>query len=125
MSQVSEELASTRPLRRSWWFRRLAALLVDWLSCVLIASVLLPFDSELLPLAVFGVSQVLLVGTIGHSVGHRLFGLHVERPDASPAGPVAALIRTALLLLVIPAVLTDGDGVGLHDRAAGTHVVRR
>jgi len=38
---------------------------------------------------------------------------------------VAALVRTLLLGLVIPAVVTDDDGRGLHDRAAGTVVVRR
>ena len=36
--------------------------------------------------------------------------------------PVA--LRTALLLLLVPALITDRDGRGLHDRAAGTVVVR-
>ena len=45
-------------------------------------------------------------------------------PDRAP-GLLRAAARTALLLLVVPAVVQDGDGRGLHDRAAGTVIVRR
>ncbi len=107
------------------WGRRLIALAIDWLACVLIADTLLPWESALMPLLVFGLEQVLLVGTIGFSLGHRLLGLRVQRAGGGLPGPLPALIRTALLLLVIPAVLTDGSGVGLHDRAAGTRILRR
>jgi hypothetical protein len=34
------------------------------------------------------------------------------------------LVRTALLCLVIPAIVVDRDGRGLHDRAAASVVVR-
>jgi uncharacterized RDD family membrane protein YckC len=34
------------------------------------------------------------------------------------------VIRTVLLCLVIPPVVYDADGRGLHDRAAGTIVLR-
>lgn len=105
--------------------RRVLALLVDWLLALLVGSLLLPGLSSFGPLVVFGVVQVLLVGTIGFSVGHRLLGLVVTRVDSGPLGPVSALVRTALLLLVIPAVVMDEDGRGLHDRAAGSVVVRR
>ena len=33
-------------------------------------------------------------------------------------------LRTLLLCLVVPAAIWDGDGRGLHDKAAGTAVVR-
>jgi uncharacterized RDD family membrane protein YckC len=33
-------------------------------------------------------------------------------------------VRTVLLCLVIPAFIWDRDGRGLHDKAAGTVVVR-
>ena len=36
---------------------------------------------------------------------------------------IRAVLRTALLLLLIPALIWDRDGRGLHDRAAGTAVV--
>jgi uncharacterized RDD family membrane protein YckC len=35
-----------------------------------------------------------------------------------------ALLRTALVALVLPALARDGDGRGWHDRAASTIVVR-
>ncbi len=35
-----------------------------------------------------------------------------------------ALVRTILLLIVVPALITDRDLRGLHDRAANTIVIR-
>ena len=35
------------------------------------------------------------------------------------------IVRTALLVLVTPAVIWDPDQRGLHDKAAGTVLVRR
>lgn len=108
---------------RGLLLRRVGALVVDWAAALAIAA-LLPWESPLLPLAVFALEQVLLVGTVGHTLGHRLFGLHVQRLGGGDAGPVAALIRTALLVAVIPAAISGEDGRGLHDRVAGTEIVR-
>ncbi len=136
--------------------RRVAALAVDWLLCLLISTGF--FDGNpMATLAVFAVENVLLIGTIGHTLGHRLLGLHVRSaaivaggliasdgavgarpvsplpdgarpggalPDGGPVGLARAALRTVLLCLVIPAVVWDRDGRGLHDRAAGTAVVR-
>jgi uncharacterized RDD family membrane protein YckC len=117
--------------------RRLVALVVDWTLATLVAFLFfrpaadgffesisaLPAWSQ--PL-VFAVENVLLVSTLGFTVGHRLLGLRVRRV-AEPARTVGigrALLRTVLLLLVVPAVVWDSDGRGLHDRAAGTVLVR-
>jgi len=105
--------------------RRALALGVDWLLALLVGETLLPGLSSFAPLLVFLVVQVALVGTLGYGVGHGVLGLRVERATGGAAGAVAALVRTVLLGLVIPAVVTDDDGRGLHDRAAGTVVVRR
>lgn len=105
--------------------RRAAALLLDWLLAVLVARTLFEGLGSFGPLLVFVVVQVLLVGTLGTAVGHRALGLQVVRTDGGPAGPVAALLRTLLLALVVPAVILDDDNRGLHDRVAGTLVVRR
>ena len=35
-----------------------------------------------------------------------------------------AVLRTALIALVLPPLVRDADGRGLHDRAAATVVVR-
>jgi len=111
--------------------RRVAALAIDWLLCVLISTGFFGGD-PMATLAVFAIENLLLVGTIGHTVGHRLLGIHVRRADAGTSGGVVggsvglarAAPRTALLCLVIPAVVWDGDGRGMHDRAAGTVIVR-
>jgi uncharacterized RDD family membrane protein YckC len=55
----------------------------------------------------------------------RLLGLRVVRLGAGGRlGLLRAILRFALLCLLIPAVITDRDGRGLHDKAAGTAVVR-
>ena len=74
----------------------------------------------------FALQVIVLQSLTGQSLGMRLIGIRVARvakPDAAP-GFLAAALRTALLFLVLPAVLLDRDGRGLHDKAAGTIVVR-
>ena len=59
----------------------------------------------------------------GSTLGHRLFGLQVWKVREG-AFPLQVVIRTLLLCLVLPAVLTSRDGRGFHDVAAGTRIVR-
>ncbi|WP_077488638.1 RDD family protein [Sinomonas mesophila] len=103
--------------------RRVLALCIDWAACYAIAAAFFG-ASQLAILAVFAVEQILLVGLAGYGLGHRIAGLRVERLDGRRAGLLAAVIRTVLLCLVIPAVIFDPDQRGLHDKAAGTVVVR-
>ena len=112
--------------------RRAVAIVLDFLLCELIAT-LFGFRfghangdiRDFVPLIVFAVENVLLVGTIGSTVGHRLLGLRAVRvDDGGLPGPVRALIRAVLLCLVVPAVIWDRDQRGLHDRFAGTVLVR-
>lgn len=99
------------------------ALLIDWLLCYLIASAL--FDSnQWAILGTFAIEQMVLVATLGYSIGHRILGIQVQKLDGGPAGPLAAVVRTLLLCLLIPAVVFDADQRGLHDRAMGTILVR-
>jgi uncharacterized RDD family membrane protein YckC len=125
--------------------RRFAALAVDWLACLLVSAAFFRSGDTALPvvggdpmatLAIFAVENVLLVGTLGHTLGHRLFGLRVRRLAIDPRGEVPpddgrapglgrVAARTALLCLVVPAAVQDGLGRGLHDRVAGTAIVRR
>jgi hypothetical protein len=104
--------------------RRLAGLLVDWLLAVLIARWLF-HGHPLGPLGVFAVEQLLLVGTLGSSIGHAAVGLRVETVAGRLPGPLRAAVRTALICVVIPAVIWDRDQRGLQDKAAGTVLVRR
>lgn len=105
--------------------RRVVALLIDWAMCLLIAAALLG-GGEWKPLAVFFTESLLLVGTIGATMGHAIVGLRVVTVDGGrPPGPVKAAIRSALLCLAVPALIWDRDQRGLHDKAAGTILVRR
>lgn len=99
------------------------AIVIDWTLALLISNFLFAGDSWA-TLAVFAAEQILLVGTLGYSIGHRATGIHVVRLGGAPAGPLAALVRTLLLCLVIPAVIFDPDQRGLHDKAAKTVLVR-
>ena len=65
------------------------------------------------------------MGTLGSSIGHRLVGLQVVTMDGAWAGPLRALVRSALLCLAVPALIWNADQRGLHDQAAGTVLVRR
>jgi uncharacterized RDD family membrane protein YckC len=48
----------------------------------------------------------------------------VIRLDGRPVGLWWSLVRTVLLLAVIPPLVYDRDQRGLHDKAANTAVVR-
>jgi uncharacterized RDD family membrane protein YckC len=108
--------------------RRLGALFVDWALAYLAAYAFgwhpSTAQGEWGTIALFTAEQLILLSTLGYTIGKRLFGLRVGRLGG-PLTPVHVLVRTLLLLLVIPPVIWDRDGRGLHDRLARTVVVRR
>jgi uncharacterized RDD family membrane protein YckC len=108
--------------------RRIAALFVDWTLCLLIAYGLLAHDSaravDNWTFVVFGVMSLLALATAGTTPGKRLLGMRVVRLGGGRAGVLHVLVRTLLLLLVVPALVWDRDTRGLHDKAAGTVEVR-
>jgi uncharacterized RDD family membrane protein YckC len=108
--------------------RRLGAITVDWLICTwAIARGVLqadPRSSGWVGLGVFALEYVALVGTLGMTFGMRLFGIRVASLDGGRPPFGSVLLRTLLLCLAVPALIWDRDQRGLHDRAAGTVVVR-
>jgi len=110
--------------------RRLVAVMVDWFLATLIAAGLMGYRlgsgglGPFKPLAVFVVMNLLLVGTLGFTIGHRLLGIRVVCVGGASAGPLRAAVRTMLLALVIPAVIWDRDTRGFHDKLARTVPVR-
>ncbi|KAF4408066.1 RDD family protein [Streptomyces lycii] len=108
--------------------RRLGALFADWALCVLIAYGLLSGGdlraTNNWALAVFALLSVLTVGTVGSTPGKRVLGLRVVSADGERLTFVRALARTVLLVLVVPAIVWDRDGRGLHDRLTGAVQVR-
>ncbi|MFF4605384.1 RDD family protein [Streptomyces sp. NPDC001339] len=108
--------------------RRFAALFVDWALCLLIAYGLLSGGKAQAAsnwaLVVFAVLSVLTVGTVGFTPGKRLLGLRVVAEDGGRISVPRVVLRTLLLIVVIPAVIWDRDGRGLHDRLARAVQVR-
>jgi len=72
---------------------------------------------------VFGLEVFLLTGLTGFTIGKRVLRLRVIRLDGKPVGLWRALVRTVLMMLVVPMLIMDRDLRGLHDKASGTVVV--
>jgi uncharacterized RDD family membrane protein YckC len=115
------------------WSRRLAALLIDWIVCSLIALAFFyhPHAGHMADVfsqprlwtpVVFGAQDFVLTALTGFTLGKRLLGLRVVRLDGRPVA-LWSLPRTILLMLVVPALMMDRDLRGLQDKAAGTIVV--
>lgn len=102
--------------------RRVTALLIDWLLSMLIAYWLT--GSQFWTIAVFAVEVYVLTALTGLTVGKRLVSIRAIKLSGGPIGFRWSLVRTAILLTVVPPLLTDRDLRGLHDRAADTIVVR-
>ncbi len=102
---------------------RAGALLIDWILCSLVSAAFFDYDA-LAILFIFLMEQVLLVGFFGYSIGHRMLRMQVQTLDGKPAGYLTALIRSALLCLVVPPLIIDADQRGVHDRVRGTGLFR-
>jgi uncharacterized RDD family membrane protein YckC len=102
--------------------RRLGALVIDWLLCTIIALAI--FKVQTWTIVVFAVEVYLLTALTGFTFGKRLLGIRVARLDGKPVGLLWSLIRTLLLLAVVPPLVFDRDMRGLHDKAANTIVIR-
>jgi uncharacterized RDD family membrane protein YckC len=102
---------------------RILAIVIDWLPCS-VAAQLLTRNPAFSALALFAAVTVLSIAIAGRTVGHAAAGLRVALLDGRRAGFSAAVIRTVLMCLLIPPVVYNLDGRGLHDRAAGTVVLR-
>jgi uncharacterized RDD family membrane protein YckC len=115
-------LPETGPGAVAGFGRRIVAYLIDSVACAVIAYGLL--RDQQLTLAVFAVEVLALTWLAAGSAGQLAYGLRVVRLDGRPVGLARAALRTLLLCLLIPALIWDRDGRGLHDKAAGTVVVR-
>ncbi|OKK19291.1 hypothetical protein AMK16_14230 [Streptomyces sp. CB00455] len=108
--------------------RRLAAIAIDWAACLLIAYGLITggdvAGARSWTLWVFLALSILTVGTVGFTPGKRIVGLRVIAEDGGRLGTARVVLRTVLLALVVPALIWDRDGRGLHDRLARAVQVR-
>ncbi|WP_327413594.1 RDD family protein [Streptomyces sp. NBC_01233] len=108
--------------------RRLGAVAIDWIGCQLIAYGLITGGNLTAAgnwtLWLFLALSVLTIGTVGFTPGKRILGLRVISENGGRLGVFRVLLRTLLLALVIPALIWDRDGRGLHDRLARAVQVR-
>lgn len=113
--------------------KRFVAIIIDWALCTLIAIGAFGMEwgqtsgtASFLPLLIFFVENLLLVTTLGTTVGHRVMGVRVITVGTQdqPPPPLRSALRALLLCLAIPAIIMDADMRGLHDKAARTVVVR-
>jgi len=114
--------------------KRVWALLIDMVISMLIAGLFtqvinhgkdaasrLPGLWSLLPLALDYILGMLF---LGRTLGMNLVGIRIIRISRDEAvGPYRAFERTLLLFLLVPALVYDQDGRGLHDRLTDTAVV--
>lgn len=108
--------------------RRMLGLAVDWALCYFITwgffaepgTSAFTFANYFLYLG-----QYLLFSTLGGATpGHKIVGLKIVRfYDGQMATPKQALIRTALLAVVVTAVTFDQNGRGINERLSGTVLV--
>jgi uncharacterized RDD family membrane protein YckC len=105
---------------------RVAAFVVDAVGAAFVAGL---FTAPDLPgnwsLVAFAAITVLTLVLVGQTPGMRLLGLRLAHPrQGERLAPWRAVVRTALLCLLVPALLVDADGRGLHDRLTDTAVVK-
>jgi uncharacterized RDD family membrane protein YckC len=109
---------------------RLAAIVLDTLIASGVAAlVLAPFSANRLNVNTLGTVLFAAVYLVGVSVWGRTPGMYLMRlrvlgVHGRPPRLHWNLVRTVLLMLIIPPLLQDGDMRGVHDRASGTVVVR-
>jgi uncharacterized RDD family membrane protein YckC len=105
---------------------RVVAFVIDALAAAFITGLFtrphLPGNWSLITFAVITIGTLI---AFGQTPGMRLFGLRLAHPREGQRLAVwRAVVRTALLMLLVPALIVDADGRGMHDRLTDTAVVR-
>ncbi|MGN6161267.1 MAG: RDD family protein [Marmoricola sp.] len=110
------------------WGRRIAALFIDWIASTLVFIAIVGGSNYAkvgggfyVPLVLFAEVVVFTV-LIGGSFGQVALRMRVRRLDGTRLTPLAVVIRTFLILLVVPPLVYKPDGRGLHDMAVDSAV---
>ncbi len=109
--------------------RRMLGLLIDWALCYFITWGFFadPGTGAFTPIVYFlYLGQYLFFSILGGATpGHRIVGLRIVRFfDGQMPTPKQALIRTALLAIVVTAITFDENGRGINERMSGTVLIR-
>jgi len=107
--------------------RRVVALFIDWIAATLIARALVGEPQTTLEsfttLGIFALEVTILTWLWGSSFGQRIVGIRVLGRGRR-LGLIGSALRTLLICVVIPPLIWDADGRGLHDRAVNSVVLR-
>ena len=111
--------------------KRILALIIDWVAAILVVQVIPngpdygTQSNSLLTLLVFATEVTLFTWLMGSSFGQRIVGLRIRdfNIEKNPT-LLQSLIRTLLIVLLIPPLLADSDGRGLHDRLVKTKIIK-
>jgi hypothetical protein len=118
--EESEDQGFPLPLASNW--RKAQAITIDWIGSLFVAALLLDRSWTLL---IFFLQVVIMTALTGASAGQRLRGIRIiDVNTLQNIAPLGALIRTILIMLVIPAVVQTKQGRGLHDLATKSAAVR-
>lgn len=114
------------------WGIRLLALLIDWVASMLVAALFVGTAvwsgqgaAQWATMAVFVVEATLLTAVAGGSFGQVATRIAVVRLDRKQVNLLVALVRTLLVVLVVPPLVFNRDQRGLHDLVAKTVTVKR
>ena len=111
--------------------KRILALIFDWGAAMLVVQVIPngpdygTQSNSLLTLIVFATEVTLFTWMMGSSFGQRIVGLRVIDfySDSNPTF-VQSVFRTFLIVVLVPPLLADAEGRGLHDRLAKTKIIK-
>ena len=105
--------------------RRIGAFLIDILLSALVAWLITaPEPPQNTSLLVWAVMTVVTVGLFGITPGSAALGCRVVPMGGGSFVGVWAIPRTLLVFLIVPPLLVNVDGRGLHDRLCRTIVLR-
>ncbi len=105
--------------------RRAAAFAIDIVLSALAAwAFTAPEPPKNVSLLVWAVMTVLTVGLFGITPGQAMLGIRVVPMSGGNFVGLWAIPRTLLVFLIVPPLLQNSDGRGLHDRLCRTIVLR-
>jgi uncharacterized RDD family membrane protein YckC len=105
--------------------RKVSAFVIDLLLSALVAWLITAPDApQNTSLLVWAVMTVVTVGIFGITPGQAVLGIRVVPMSGGNFVGLWAIPRTALIFLIVPPLLTNSDGRGLHDRLCRTIVLR-
>ena len=111
--------------------KRILALIFDWGAAILVVQVIPngpdygTQSNSLLTLIVFATEVTLFTWMMGSSFGQRIVGLRVIDfySDSNPTF-VQSVFRTFLIVVLVPPLLAEAEGRGVHDRLAKTKIIK-